>query len=68
VYKRQIPQCAIKVARTAEVGNFAAQTGFQCGCYFDFKTKNKTSCQTCKSAEDCSSAAPACNYGYCEKN
>jgi hypothetical protein len=63
-----IPQCAMKVARTTEVGNFTAQTGFQCGCYFDFKTKNKTSCQTCKSAEDCSSAAPACNYGYCEKN
>lgn len=63
-----IPQCAMKVVRTSEVGNFATQTGFQCGCYFDFKTKNKTSCQTCTSAEDCTASAPACNYGYCEKN
>lgn len=63
-----IPQCAMKVTRTGEVGNFSAQNGFQCGCYFDFKTKGKTSCKTCSSAEDCTSAAPACNYGYCEKN
>jgi hypothetical protein len=62
-----IPQCALKVARTSEMGNFAVRTGFQCGCYFDFKTKDgKTSCQTCKSSEDCPSVAPACNYGYCE--
>jgi hypothetical protein len=63
-----IPQCAMKVSRTTEVGNFAAQTGFQCGCYFDFKTKGKSSCQTCQTAEECPSSAPACNYGYCEKN
>lgn len=63
-----IPQCAMKVTRTSEVGNFAPQNGFQCGCYFDAKTKGKSSCKTCQTAEDCTSAAPACNYGYCEKN
>jgi hypothetical protein len=63
-----IPQCAMKVARTAEVGDFTAQTGFECGCYFDQKTKNKTSCQTCAISEECSSDRPACNYGYCERN
>jgi hypothetical protein len=63
-----IPLCAMKVARTAEVGNFSPASGFQCGCYFDFKTKNKTSCKPCGSAEECPSSAPACNYGYCEAN
>jgi hypothetical protein len=63
-----IPQCAMKVARTAEVGDFTVQTGFECGCYFDQKTKNKTSCQTCAISEECSSDRPACNYGYCERN
>lgn len=63
-----IPQCAMKVARTAEVGDFSSQAGFQCGCYFDFKTKNKASCTACNISEDCPSDHPACNYGYCELN
>jgi hypothetical protein len=63
-----IPQCAMKVVRTSEVGNFAPQAGFQCGCYFDAKTKGRSSCQVCTTAEDCSGATPACNYGYCEKS
>ena len=62
-----IPQCAMKVARTAEVGDFAPQSGFQCGCYFDLKTKGRTDCQACTSSDQCSADAPACNYGYCEK-
>ena len=32
----------MKVVRTGEVGDFAPQTGLQCGCYFDFKTTGKT--------------------------
>jgi hypothetical protein len=63
-----IPPCAMKVARTTEVGDYTAQTGFQCGCYFDFKTKNKNSCMACTISEDCPSDHPACNYGYCEQN
>jgi hypothetical protein len=63
-----IPQCAMKVSRAAEVGEYSAQGGFQCGCYFDQKTKNKTSCQACTISEDCPSSRPACNYGYCELN
>ncbi|MGH2899000.1 MAG: hypothetical protein ACRDMZ_10035, partial [Solirubrobacteraceae bacterium] len=62
------PQCAMKVSRTAEMGDFAVRSGFSCGCYFDFKTKGKTSCQTCVTSEDCTGAAPSCNYGYCEVN
>ena len=60
------PQCAMKVARTSEMGDFAVRTGFQCGCYFDFKTRGKTSCTECATADDCPSTHPACNYGYCE--
>lgn len=63
-----VPQCAMKVARTDEVGGFVPQIGFQCGCYFDFKTKGRTSCTTCASSEECPSDHPACNYGYCEAN
>jgi len=59
------PQCAMRVSRKSEVGDFAPQNGFQCGCYFDFKTKSKTDCMTCATAEDCPGQHP-CNYGYCE--
>ena len=61
-----VPQCAMKVTRAAEMGDFSPQTGLQCGCYFDYKTKGKTSCQACKTSEDCPSTRAACNYGYCE--
>jgi ABC-type phosphate transport system substrate-binding protein len=63
-----IPQCAMKVARTGEMGDFVARTGFSCSCYFDAKTNRKPSCQTCDVPENCPAAAPSCNYGYCEKN
>jgi hypothetical protein len=60
-----IPQCAMKVARTSEIGDFAERRGLACGCYFDFKTTGKSSCQQCESAEDCPGKHP-CNYGFCE--
>ena len=59
------PQCAMKVERSSEIGDFSKRTGVLCGCYFDSKTKNKTDCQTCSSAEDCPGKHP-CRYGYCE--
>jgi hypothetical protein len=59
------PQCAMKVMRTSEMGDFMGRSGFQCGCYFDFKTKDKTDCQACMTAEDCPGQHP-CNYGFCE--
>lgn len=62
-----IPACAMKVARTSEIGDYSAQEGFRCGCYFDVKTTNTTSCTACNRAEDCP-ADSSCNYGYCEPN
>jgi hypothetical protein len=63
-----VPQCAMKVVRTSEVGDFAPQTGLSCGCYFDFKTTGKASCTKCQSSSDCPSDHSACNYGFCEIN
>jgi hypothetical protein len=63
-----IPQCAMKVTRSSEEGDFSPQAGLSCGCYFDLKATGKTSCQTCALSSDCPSARPACNYGYCEVN
>lgn len=61
----ETPQCAMKVERKDEIGDYSVRTGFSCGCYFDFKTKGKTDCQVCTTAEDCPGRSP-CNYGYCE--
>src|SRR5262249_2963649 len=30
-----VPQCAMKVQRTGEMGNFKLRDGLSCGCYFD---------------------------------
>lgn len=65
--KGLVPECAMRVSRTDEVGALASyQPQFGCGCYFDFKTNGVTSCKVCKGSSDCPSSAPACNYGYCE--
>jgi hypothetical protein len=62
------PQCAMQVNRSTEMGDFSPKTGFRCGCYFDFMTTGKASCKKCMTSDECSSDAPSCNYGYCEKN
>ena len=61
-----VPQCAMKVARAGEGGEYKPPTGLQCGCYFDFKTLGRTDCKACQSAADCPAIRSACNYGYCE--
>jgi hypothetical protein len=60
-----VPLCAMRVVRQGELGDYEAQAGYECGCYFDLKTKGKTDCTTCQTAEDCP-GKHACNYGYCE--
>lgn len=61
-----VPQCAMTVQRNSEIGDFMPKPGFQCGCYFDYKTKGKSTCQSCMTAEQCPSTRPSCNYGFCE--
>ncbi len=63
-----VPQCAMKVVRTSEVGDFGPQNGLQCGCYFDYKTTGKTECTPCQQSSECPSNRSACNYGFCEVN
>lgn len=66
----ETPQCAMKVERKDEIGDYSVRTGFSCGCYFDSKTKgpenlDKTACPVCTTAENCPGQSP-CSYGYCE--
>ena len=63
-----VPTCAMKVMHSVEVGPLTAyQPSFGCGCFFDKKATGTTTCKSCTSVSDCPSSAPACNYGYCEK-
>jgi hypothetical protein len=62
-----VPPCAMTVTHTAELGPLSAfQPDFACGCYYDKKVTNTTSCQACTTTGDCPGAAKACNYGFCE--
>jgi hypothetical protein len=64
----QVPQCAMDVARGSEMGDFVANPyKFRCGCYFDFRTTGRSACTPCTSNNDCPAGAPACNYGFCER-
>lgn len=62
-----IPQCAMQVRRTSELGPLAsfAPPG-ACGCYFEAVATGTTQCKSCSNDVDCTAAAPKCNYGYCE--
>ena len=63
-----VPQCAMKVARTAEIGDLVSNpNAFHCDCYFEGRTTGRTSCTPCATATDCPRATPACNYGFCER-
>jgi ABC-type phosphate transport system substrate-binding protein len=65
-----IPQCAMKVSRTAEVGVNDAPTAFTpddpCGCYYEFKATGTApkACVTCTDDTPCGTGK--CRYGYCE--
>jgi hypothetical protein len=62
-----VPQCAMRVKRTEEMGPLAsfAPPG-ACGCYYDKVANGTTTCTPCSKRTDCPSAAPVCSYGYCE--
>ena len=67
IVKGLVPQCAMRVTRSAEMGPLASfQPQLECGCYFDFKANGATSCKTCGGTADCRAPTPACNFGYCE--
>jgi ABC-type phosphate transport system substrate-binding protein len=67
-----VPQCAMKVKRTAEVAPVDAglvpyDPTEPCGCYYEYKATQKTSCKACMADMDCGGGStPKCRYGYCE--
>ena len=62
-----VPSCAMKVNHATELGALVAfKPAFGCGCFYDQRVNNNTACAMCRGPGDCSSAAPACNYGFCE--
>jgi hypothetical protein len=73
-----VPDCAMEVARTAEVttgtsgGEMSYAPTGACGCYFESLmgggTTTSSYCQTCTQDSDCADAGAYthCNYGYCE--
>jgi ABC-type phosphate transport system substrate-binding protein len=68
-----VPQCAMSVARSSELGPLQAATPSKaCGCYFEMMTDpakaQPADCKTCMTRADCPANRPACNYGFCEVN
>lgn len=62
-----VPQCAMRVRRTSELGPLASFAPDQsCSCFYESVAIGKTSCQSCTSSVECPSDAPRCNYGFCE--
>lgn len=59
-----IPQCAMKVQRKTEGGDFSLYTASEpCGCYFEDKVQS-TQCQSCVDSTTCGSGF--CRHGFCE--
>jgi hypothetical protein len=66
-----VPPCAMKVARTVEMGPLMSYApAASCGCYYDYQATGQSSCQQCKKQSDCPVSAPVCNLtysvGFCE--
>ncbi len=68
-----VPDCAMRVSRTSEVGPMASyMPAISCECKYGFVATGTApaGCKTCTKATeatDCTSASAShCNYGYCE--
>jgi hypothetical protein len=63
-----VPNCAMKVQRTAEMEVPKPFTPDEpCGCYFDSKTGGTSkTCTACTDDGGCSGATPKCRFGFCE--
>lgn len=61
-----IPQCAMRVQRSREGGDFSRYTPpVPCGCYFDKLTSPKgSSCPSCVDSSTCGGGV--CRRGFCE--
>lgn len=66
-----VPACAMKVTRTAEMGPMTPfEPNFQCGCFYESvaTSSEPPGCTRCSTSQDCPDPdKKACNYGFCEK-
>jgi ABC-type phosphate transport system substrate-binding protein len=65
-----VPDCAMRVSRDSEVGPLSSyMPPKSCECKFVASATGVAvpdGCMACAKSADCTAAAPACNYGYCE--
>ena len=63
-----VPQCAMRVQRSQEMGPAVPYTPPQpCGCYYEKLANTTTSCTPCESNRDCTESNTLCSYHFCEK-
>ncbi len=64
-----VPACAMRVARTAEIGAYtpASAATAPCGCRFEVTATGSTDCKSCTTPSECPASAANCSYGYCER-
>lgn len=61
-----IPQCAMRVTRTTELGPTAPFVPERaCGCAYEEAANGVTSCKPCETSAQCAQEE-ACLFGYCE--
>lgn len=61
-----IPECAMRVTRTGDLGALASYAPANpCGCYYEFRAGGSTSCAACDASNPCS-GSNVCRNGYCE--
>jgi len=64
-----VPQCAMRVKRTQELGPMATFSPVgSCGCYYEKVANGATKCAPCQRQTDCPATTPVCSYGYCERS
>ena len=64
-----VPQCAMKVKRSSELGALASfQPDVPCGCYFEKKATGTApaACTVCTDDAGCTGTAKHCRFGFCE--
>jgi hypothetical protein len=62
-----VPDCAMQVERDGVLGALSSYAPPKpCGCRFEATATGASSCSVCSRDTDCDSAAPSCNFGFCE--
>lgn len=62
-----VPECAMKVKRSSEMGPLSPFKHPQpCGCAFDKEATGTSTCKACQNNNECSSSQ-SCNFGFCEE-